>query len=448
MSEQPLVGVVMGSKSDYEVLSAAVEILRLLEIPHEARVVSAHRTPDRLFEYAETARARGLRVIIAGAGGAAHLPGMLAAKTLVPVLGVPVAATQLNGLDSLLSIVQMPKGVPVGTLAIGKPGAANAALLAAEILATTDSALYETAGGMARGAHPGSARAEAGSGAAGVSGSPKTRKGEAPSIVLPGGLVAILGGGQLGRMTAMAARTMGYRVRVMDPEPRCPASFVVDETIVGRWDDVAAARRLATGADVVTLEIEQIGVDALAEVARIAPLRPGVEPIRIIQDKTLQKTWLADAGFPVGPFRVVRSEAELHEAVAVLGGRVFLKIGRGGYDGRGQARIGMEGTATEESIAAAWQSLGARAAVAEQALDLDCEISVMAARNPSGEVRSYPAARNHHENQILAWSVLPAGVPAELELRAEALAAAIIASLGLKDCFAWRSSSPAPASCW
>jgi 5-(carboxyamino)imidazole ribonucleotide mutase len=143
MSEQPLVGVVMGSKSDYEVLSVAVEILRVLQIPHEARIVSAHRTPDRLFEYAATARNRGLRVIIAGAGGAAHLPGMLASKTLVPVLGVPVASTQLNGIDSLLSIVQMPKGVPVGTLAIGKPGAANAALLAAEILAVTDAALYE-----------------------------------------------------------------------------------------------------------------------------------------------------------------------------------------------------------------------------------------------------------------------------------------------------------------
>ena len=143
MSQQPLVGVVMGSKSDYEVLSAAVEVLRALEIPHEARIVSAHRTPDWLFEYAETARDRGLRAIIAGAGGAAHLPGMLASKTLVPVLGVPVAATQLNGLDALLSIVQMPKGVPVGTLAIGKAGAANAALLAAEILALSDAALHE-----------------------------------------------------------------------------------------------------------------------------------------------------------------------------------------------------------------------------------------------------------------------------------------------------------------
>jgi 5-(carboxyamino)imidazole ribonucleotide mutase len=143
MNDQPQVGVVMGSKSDYELMSAAVEILRDLEIPHEARILSAHRTPDALFQYAETARSRGLRVIIAGAGGAAHLPGMVAAKTLVPVLGVPVPATALNGLDSLLSIVQMPKGVPVGTLAIGKAGAANAALLAAEILATTDAALYK-----------------------------------------------------------------------------------------------------------------------------------------------------------------------------------------------------------------------------------------------------------------------------------------------------------------
>ncbi|HUB31265.1 MAG TPA: 5-(carboxyamino)imidazole ribonucleotide mutase [Terracidiphilus sp.] len=143
MNEKPVVGVVMGSKSDYDVLSAAVDLLRELQIPHEARVVSAHRTPDWLFEYAETAKERGLRVIIAGAGGAAHLPGMLAAKTLVPVLGVPVAATQLNGLDALLSIVQMPKGVPVGTLAIGKAGAANAALLAAEILASTDEKLFE-----------------------------------------------------------------------------------------------------------------------------------------------------------------------------------------------------------------------------------------------------------------------------------------------------------------
>ena len=251
-------------------------------------------------------------------------------------------------------------------------------------------------------------------------------------VVLPGGLIAILGGGQLGRMTAIAARTMGYRVRVMDPEATCPASFVVDETIVGRWDDEEAARRLASGADAVTLEIEQIGVDALRRVAQLAPLRPGVEPVRIIQDKTLQKTWLAEHGFPVGAFRVVRSEAELQEAVPQLGARVFLKIGRGGYDGRGQARIGMGASATEEAIHAAWKSIGEMPAVAEKALDLDFEISVMAARNSAGEVRSYPAARNHHENQILTWSVLPADVPAELERRAEELASSICAALGIE----------------
>jgi 5-(carboxyamino)imidazole ribonucleotide mutase len=143
MSDQPLVGVVMGSKSDYEVLSAAIEILRALEIPCEARVLSAHRTPDQLFEYVASARARGIKVLIAGAGGAAHLAGVMAAKTLLPVLAVPIAATPLNGLDSLLSMVQMPKGIPVATLAIGKPGAANAALFAAEILALNDAALYE-----------------------------------------------------------------------------------------------------------------------------------------------------------------------------------------------------------------------------------------------------------------------------------------------------------------
>jgi 5-(carboxyamino)imidazole ribonucleotide mutase len=135
------VGLVMGSDSDWEVMRAAADQLRDFQVEYEARVVSAHRTPDLLFEYATTARERGLACIIAGAGGAAHLPGMLAAKTLVPVLGVPVPSRHLQGLDSLLSIVQMPKGVPVATFAIGEAGAANAALYAAAILAVTDSGL-------------------------------------------------------------------------------------------------------------------------------------------------------------------------------------------------------------------------------------------------------------------------------------------------------------------
>ncbi len=132
--KQPLVGVIMGSQSDWETMSHAVEILERLGVPYETRVVSAHRTPDLLFEYASSAEERGLLVVIAGAGGAAHLPGMVAAKTAVPVLGVPVQSKALNGMDSLLSIVQMPAGIPVGTLAIGKAGAINAALLASAIV--------------------------------------------------------------------------------------------------------------------------------------------------------------------------------------------------------------------------------------------------------------------------------------------------------------------------
>ena len=140
-SAAPLVGVVMGSSSDWETMQHAVQKLDALGVPHEVKVVSAHRTPDVLFEYAVSAGARGLRAIIAGAGGAAHLPGMLAAKTTVPVLGVPVQSKALNGMDSLLSIVQMPAGIPVATFAIGNAGAANAALFAAALLATEHPAI-------------------------------------------------------------------------------------------------------------------------------------------------------------------------------------------------------------------------------------------------------------------------------------------------------------------
>ena len=139
----PLVGIVMGSQSDWPTMKTAAEMLNELGVPHETKIVSAHRTPDRMFAYAESAAERGLRIIIAGAGGAAHLPGMIAAKTIVPVLGVPVQSRALSGLDSLLSIVQMPKGVPVGTLAIGEAGAGNAGLLAAQIIAMTDPVLAE-----------------------------------------------------------------------------------------------------------------------------------------------------------------------------------------------------------------------------------------------------------------------------------------------------------------
>ncbi|GEL78035.1 5-(carboxyamino)imidazole ribonucleotide mutase [Tenuibacillus multivorans] len=140
---KPLVGVIMGSTSDWETMKHTCDVLDELEIPYEKVVVSAHRTPEKMFQYAETAKERGLKVIIAGAGGAAHLPGMVASKTILPVIGVPVQSKALNGLDSLLSIVQMPGGVPVATVAIGKAGATNAGLLAAQQLAAWDEDIYE-----------------------------------------------------------------------------------------------------------------------------------------------------------------------------------------------------------------------------------------------------------------------------------------------------------------
>ena len=143
MDGAPKVGIIMGSRSDWETMRHAADTLAALDVAHESQVVSAHRTPDRLYDYAKSAAERGLSVVIAGAGGAAHLPGMCASMTRLPVLGVPVQSAALSGMDSLLSIVQMPAGIPVGTLAIGKAGAINAALLAAAILATTDDALAE-----------------------------------------------------------------------------------------------------------------------------------------------------------------------------------------------------------------------------------------------------------------------------------------------------------------
>jgi 5-(carboxyamino)imidazole ribonucleotide mutase len=141
--DAPIVGIIMGSRSDWETMRHAADTLVRLEVPHEVKVVSAHRTPQRMYDYAQAAAGRGLKVIIAAAGGAAHLPGMTASLTRLPVLGVPIESKTLKGIDSLLSIVQMPAGIPVGTLAVGRPGAVNAALLAAAMLATTDTALAE-----------------------------------------------------------------------------------------------------------------------------------------------------------------------------------------------------------------------------------------------------------------------------------------------------------------
>jgi len=250
------------------------------------------------------------------------------------------------------------------------------------------------------------------------------------TAIVQGSTIGILGGGQLGRMTAMAARSLGYRVQVMDPDPSCPARFVVDACFVGSWDDAKAASDLARGSDVITLEIEQISIASLEAAGRHAPVRPSKEILAMVQDRIRQKNWLRDQGFPMGPYRAIYSEADLVDAMAELGDRIYLKRAQGGYDGRGQIKL--EGS----DAGVAWRALGEQPCVAEQAFDLKSEISVMVARNPSGEVVVYPAATNHHEQQILVWSALPSSIPAWLERQAQELATTMARQLGLEGLLA------------
>ena len=239
-----------------------------------------------------------------------------------------------------------------------------------------------------------------------------------PTIV-PGSTIGILGGGQLGLMTAMAARTLGYNIHVLDPDADCAAAGVADRVVAAKFDDADAAADLARNCQVITLEIEQIGVDALNAALRHAPVRPGPSVLAVIQDRGEQKRWLSSHGFPIGAYRDVTTGEHLAAAARDLG-PLFVKSNRGGYDGRSQARVSSESETPD-----VWASLGQRPAVAEQALDLQAELSVMVARRPSGETRVFPPALNHHERQILSWSVIPAPLPAEITHRAEEIARGI-----------------------
>lgn len=249
-------------------------------------------------------------------------------------------------------------------------------------------------------------------------------------MIPPGSTIGILGGGQLGRMTAMAARTLGYRVHVLDPDANCAASAVADRVVAAKFDDADAAAELARHCDVVTLEIEQIGPAALAAALRHAPVRPGPPILAMVQDRGRQKRWLVDNGFPVGDHRDVASGDQLAAAQRELGA-LIVKANHGGYDGRSQVRV------TDASdVGRAWADLGHRPSVAERLLDLRSEISVLVARRPSGEVRVYPPALNFHERQILAWSVLPAPVSDDLARRAESIARDIATKLSLEGILA------------
>lgn len=245
--------------------------------------------------------------------------------------------------------------------------------------------------------------------------------------ILPGATIGIFGGGQLGRMTAMAARSLGYHVHALDPDESCAARFVVERLLVAPFDDELAAADLARRVQVATLEIEKVALKSLETAARYVPVRPNRDVLAIIQDRGAQKRWLTKKGYPLGAYREANSEAELAEAVTTLGGAVFAKVCNGGYDGRGQAQLATPAEAKE-----AFASLGAQPCVVERALDIEAELSVLVARRPSGEVAVYPPALNHHEERILAWSVLPGPLAPDITERAQEIARQMATDLGVE----------------
>ncbi len=243
--------------------------------------------------------------------------------------------------------------------------------------------------------------------------------------ILPGATIGFLGGGQLGRMTALAARSMGFDIQVLDPDAACAMRPLASRIVTAGFDNAEAAIELASQCDVVTLEIEQIHPDVLEAVSTRTILHPGCKPVFIIQDRLRQKQWLADQGFPLGPFAAARSPGDLADAVRVHGACIA-KSTHGGYDGRGQVRL-----QEPEQAVNAWNQLGGVECVVEQHLSIACEISVLAVRTPSGQVMVYPPSRNHHTGGILTWAVAPAGLPDTLTIRAQKLAREITERLGI-----------------
>jgi 5-(carboxyamino)imidazole ribonucleotide synthase len=249
--------------------------------------------------------------------------------------------------------------------------------------------------------------------------------------ILPPATIGILGGGQLGRMTALAARSMGYAVQVLDPSADCAARPVVDRVVVGAFDDPVAAAELARACDVITIEIEQIAPQALEAARQHAPVRPGAHVLAMVQDRSRQKRWLVGEGVPLGPYADIATADDLISATKTLGAELFVKACQGGYDGRSQLRL-----AAGDDPVTAFASLGGRAAVAEQSLALALELSVLVARRPSGETIVFPIAINHHERQILAWSHTPADIEDGVAHRAEEIARHIANALSLEGILA------------
>ena len=258
---------------------------------------------------------------------------------------------------------------------------------------------------------------------------PYTRDMVPQPTIAPPAVIGILGGGQLGRMLGVAARSMGYRVAVLDPDPACPAASIADRVVIGSYADVGAALRLAEASSVVTYELEHVAADVVAAVESVVPVRPGSRPLLVTQDRLSERRFVEEAGIAVAPWREVRSIAEARLVAEELGLPLRLKLPVGGYDGRGQVRIGALG-----ELDGAWARLGRSAGtllLAERELDFECELSVIVARAPAGTMATFPIARNRHDAGILVESVAPAPIPADVAERAAAIGRALALAMDL-----------------
>jgi 5-(carboxyamino)imidazole ribonucleotide synthase len=385
--EAKSVAIIMGSQSDWQTMKHSAETLDALGVAHEVRIVSAHRTPERLYAFAKGAKAAGFKVIIAGAGGAAHLPGMTASLTSLPVFGVPIESKALSGVDSLYSIVQMPPGIPVGTLAIGQAGAINAALLAASargearsLAATPDCRRRRRAQGF--------------------------RVSASAAVLKPGATIGILGGGQLGRMLALAAARLGFKCHIFAPNPESPAFDVVHRVTCADYTDTRALDAFAADVEVVTYEFENVPAEAATFLAARVPVLPDPQVLATTQDRLVEKTFVAGLGIRTAPFAAVAAPAELAAALERIGRPAVLKTRRFGYDGKGLATI-RDGTDPE----AAWREVGGQPCILEAFVPFEREVSVIAARARDGSVESFDVTENEHREHILKISRVPAALP-------------------------------------
>ena len=390
-STPPLVAVIMGSTSDWETMRHAVEVLAHFGVAAERRVVSAHRTPELMAQFAREAAGRGLRGHHRGCGRAPRIcRGWWPPRTWLPVLGVPVESKTLRGVDSLLSIVQMPAGVPVGTLAIGAAGAKNAALLAVGILALHDDGPAYPSAGISRRANRGG---PGGFGTAGM------------SVFLPGSTIGVMGGGQLGRMFAMAAHRMGYRVHSFSPDSETPAGQICEQEVAAPYEDRAAVECFAEGIDVLTFEFENVPVGdgrVVCAALRGAALRrdPAHLPASAAGEGVSPIRGRTAAGLCLGG----KCARIWKQAVARIGLPAVLKTASFGYDGRGQQKLN-----PGADLAVVWSGFG-QPAVLEAWVPYEKEVSILVARGASGETVTYPVCENMHRNHILDVTQVPARV--------------------------------------